>query len=352
MDGDGKYYDGIRPVSIAIRCFVTVDSLVIMNHDTEERLATWERKNIQLDPNHNTAIVLAHKLDRAKLELSNLEIAQQLGLKATLIAGGNKKNILGMWLGGFIILLACAWFAFPLVTKTIAINIPFEFERKMSNHVPLPTTLKKCELNAEQSKALEVYVNYLYPKTASEKAMSISVEVVKEEMINAFTLPGGKILIMKGLLSDSKTPDEFLGVLAHEIGHVVNRDIANFLVRSTLSASLIGFMTGDFSGTFGVSPEVFLSTMVLSYDREMELAADHYAAKRLESLNVSTSGMKAFFSRMNTESQMDGSFRIPEFVKTHPNFDVRMDRIKDNYPKSPLPREILENWKTIKGICD
>lgn len=351
MDNDGKYYDGVRPVSIAVRCFVTVDSLVIMNADSEERLATWDRKNIYKDPIHNTAVVLAHKLDRSKIELSNLEIVEKLGFDSGLIVGPNKK-ILGVWAAVLVLVLVLMWFAFPIVTKHIALNIPYEYERKMAKQFELPKSLKACSMTTEQANALNAYVTYLYPKNSLEKNMPIEVHMVNSEMINAFTLPGGKILLMKGLVNDAKTPDELLGVLGHEIGHVINRDIANFLVRSTLSTSLIGFMTGDFSGTFGVSPELFLSTVILSYDRDMELAADAYAAKRLESLNVSTSGMKAFFSRMNTESENDGTFRIPEFVKTHPNFDVRMGKIKDNYPRAPLPAVILDNWKTLKTICD
>ncbi len=61
---------------------------------------------------------------------------------------------------------------------------------------------------------------------------SITVKIVDSKMINAFALPGGKIVVMTGLLDLMEAPDEFAGVLAHEIGHVTERHPTEAALRA------------------------------------------------------------------------------------------------------------------------
>ncbi|MBC7713893.1 MAG: M48 family metallopeptidase [Rhizobacter sp.] len=348
MNSDGKYYDGKSPVSIPVTCMVTADGLVILRESTDEIIAQWKRENIFQDENHNTAIVLGNKLDKAKIEILNNNITGMLRIGSSEKIVKNGRRFIFKWIGIVVIVCLALWAMIPIATNFIAVRIPYSLEVSATSNMNFDTYFKSCTLNPEQEHALKVYVDFLYPKNKFEKEMPVTFKIGNNPMINALTFPGGRVYIMKGLLDEVKNPQELLGVMGHEIGHVVARDSAGFFVRGTLLASFFGFMTGDFHSSFAVSPQILLSTAALTFDREMEKKADAYAAGRLTMLDVSTSGLRSFFSRLGNES---GNFSAPEIMMTHPNFESRLSLIKETYPKSELPIEITSNWKIIKAIC-
>ena len=72
----------------------------------------------------------------------------------------------------------------------------------------------------------------------------LDIQVVRSEVPNAIALPGGKVYFFSNLLHLARTPDEFAGVLAHEIGHVVNRHGMEQLISTAGTGALIGFILG------------------------------------------------------------------------------------------------------------
>lgn len=344
---DGKFYDGKSAVSTGIRCVVTSDELIIYNAETEQLVEVWKREDLFLDENHNTAIVLGNKSNKAKIELSNLSLCQELGINQDQLVEKD-VSLIFKWLGGFGVAATLFWFSIPFVTKFVASSVPYHVEQTIASKMPIESSFKLCKLNAEQTHALKLYTDFLYPKNDLEKEMPVSLVVANNPAVNAFTFPGGKIILLSGLIKEMKTPQELLGVMSHEIGHVVARDSMSFLVRGTLLASLFGVVTGDFNSTFAVSPQIVLSMAALTFDRDMEKKADAYAAQRLISNKVTTSGLKSFFSRKNNE---DSNILLPEMLMTHPNYDSRINLIEEFYPKKDLPQDILDNWQVIKGIC-
>ena len=348
MNIDGKYYDGISPVSQLVSCEVTNEGLSILNHLNGELIVLWPKEEIFCDENHITAYVLGHRPDRSKIELFNLDIANQLGLSGNNKIVSKDYRFIYKWLGVIAIAAGVFWISIPLVSKVVAKKIPFDLEVKASAHMKINDFFKPCSLNASQEFALKTYTEYIYPRNDLEKKMPITFQITNDPMVNAFTFPGGKIILMKGLLKEVKTPEELLGVMAHEIGHVVARDSAGFIVRGALLASFFGFFTGDFNSTFALSPQILLSTAALTFDRDMEKAADAYAAHRLMQLDVSTSGLRSFFSRRSFEK----NFTAPEVLMTHPDYQSRIALIKETYPRRNLPNEIQDNWAVIKEICD
>lgn len=348
MKIDGKYFNGINPISINVSCNITADGLSIVKSDTEELVALWNMKDIFHDENQNTAFVIGHRLDRSKIEIFNLEIASKLGLtnQTKNIVSKDLKSIL-KWIGLIVIIGLVYWFSIPVLSKIVASKIPFEYEVRAAEKMKFNDFFKPCHMDAKQTKALSTFANFLYPKNKAEKNMPVNFFVSKNSMINAFTLPGGKIVLFSGLLKETKSPEELLGVMGHELGHVVARDSAGLLVRGSLLGTFFGFLTGDFSTTFAVSPQILLSTAALTFDRDMERDADLYAVSRLNLLNVSTSGIRAFFSR-----RIQDDFNPPEILMTHPDYKARFTMIKATYPKKPLPKEIEDAWMVIKSVCD
>lgn len=343
---NGKYYDGKSPLSVPVRLITTPDGLLITNADTDFPLAIWRREDIFQDQNHNTAIVLGNKNNKARIELTDSEIAMALGFNYDSIIQSH-FSLIFKWFGALTFVVVIFWLSIPFVTKTIAKKIPYDIEQKIASQMPIEKSFDMCQLSAKEEKALKIYTQYIYPQTDVEKLMPVHFSVAKNPAVNALTFPGGRIVLYTGFIRDAKSPEEFLGVMAHEIGHVVGRDSVSFLVRGTLLASLFGYLTGDFNSTFAVSPQILLSTAALTFDRDMERKADLYAASRLMKNNIGTSGLKSFFSRKNHEEGLI----MPEMFMTHPDFESRTQAIPEFYPKKDLPKDITDNWEVIRKIC-
>ncbi len=125
----------------------------------------------------------------------------------------------------------------------------------------------------------------------------LQVRVANIDMVNAVALPGGKIIIFRGLLQSAKSPDELAGVIGHEIGHVRNRDVMQSLLRQLGLSVLLGGFGGDASG--------YISTLAsATYSREAETKADAFSIKLMKQANVSPIDTAGFFARLADE---DGS---------------------------------------------
>lgn len=182
----------------------------------------------------------------------------------------------------------------------------------------------------------------------------LDVRVLDHEMVNAFALPGGQIVLFRGLLEASEGPEMAAGVLAHEIGHVVARDPTRLALRAAGSAGLLGLVLGDFTGA---TVTVALSEALLrsSYQREAEAAADRFAATLLTERGLPTAPLARFFEILK-EKHGEGPFSgALSHLATHPDLDGRAvaTRAADEIGGGAF-RPVLndQEWVALKGVCD
>lgn len=168
--------------------------------------------------------------------------------------------------------------------------------------------------------------------------------VFDHNMINAFTLPGGNVLISKGLLEHVETAEELAAVIAHEMGHVENRDVISKLIKE-LSIQILT------SGDTYVLGEVTKIATSTSYDRKQEREADEFALKLLEQANIEPRVMATFFRRLLEEYK-----DIPEeleFLSTHPNLSNRIKEVLEYTPTEGFIPDTLDiNWNDVKTMLD
>lgn len=178
----------------------------------------------------------------------------------------------------------------------------------------------------------------------------LTVRVLDHPLANAFALPGGQIIIFRGLLRKAKNPEAAAGVLAHEIGHIAARDPTRLMLRSASTAGLIGLILGDFAGATiiaGFSEALIHS----SHQREAEEAADNYAAALLAKEGLPSRPLAEFFRAMTAEE--DGA-NPPAWLSTHPETGARVENItaKDSIGDQPFtPALEDQDWVALRNIC-
>jgi Zn-dependent protease with chaperone function len=188
--------------------------------------------------------------------------------------------------------------------------------------------------------------------TASEpgQAPTISVEVRKLPVINAFTLPGGKVVLSGSLIAAATTPDEVAGVLAHELGHAHHQDPEVALVRLTGLQLLISLASGSDGGN--VLSNIVGLAAFLRYSRAAEERADDYAQELLQAARIDPLGLKRFFERIEDKDRSASAFgTLGNIFSTHPGTEARIARIKPLAGGPGRPALDQRQWQDLRRIC-
>lgn len=167
--------------------------------------------------------------------------------------------------------------------------------------------------------------------------------VVDSDMANAFAIPGGFIFVNRGILERAGTASELAGVLAHEIGHVVERHGLEQMSKAqntnrivALVYVLLGRAPG---GTEQVALQVAGSAWMAKHSREAEREADRVAVAYLARAGLDPRGMPQFFQRLLEEERSNPS-QLLAWFSTHP---VTEDRIADTDAMiAQLPPEVID----------
>ena len=182
---------------------------------------------------------------------------------------------------------------------------------------------------------------------------AIEVRVVNLPIVNAVTLPGGKIVLFDGLIRAATSPDEVAGVVAHEIGHVQGRDVMESLPRQFGLSVLLGGLQGNIGGYTN-------ALLAATYSRAAEARADAYAIRSLSAAHVSPKGTAAFFERLEGTSpgkrrraQPANAARMMNYFSSHP---VSSDRAVAFASSAKGHRDFTPAldaaaWAKLQAIC-
>lgn len=172
--------------------------------------------------------------------------------------------------------------------------------------------------------------------------------VVRSEQLNAFAAPAGMVFFYSGLLEAMHNEDELVSVMAHEIGHVVSRHIANRMEKSgkTSVASMILGVAGLALGVPGLSQGIFTGSLAagqtanLQYSREDEEQADRLAFGWMVAMRRNPDSMRAMLQTLRRVVRYSMG-NVPQYLLTHPDPESRIGYVESlielNRAKKPAP---------------
>jgi Zn-dependent protease with chaperone function len=135
---------------------------------------------------------------------------------------------------------------------------------------------------------------------------------------NAFVLPGGTIVLLDGLVG-AMDDGEVLAVLAHELGHVVHRDVMHGTARQMGLLAVAGVVWGQMSN---FTASVAAGVQGLRFARDVETDADAFAVMFLRRADIPVRRLVDAFAVMQREEEATGT--IPTFLSDHPSTDERL----------------------------
>ena len=169
-------------------------------------------------------------------------------------------------------------------------------------------------------------------RVAGLSQQKIRVVILNDRSFNAFVMDGRHIFINAGALFESKTPNEVIGVLAHETGHLAGGHMMRLReqLAHAQTASIVALLAGIGAAAAGASagvgqvgaaailaPQSAIQRSLLAYVRTQEDQADHAGVKFLNETHQSPKGMLELFKRLSNESLYNSRYVDP-YLQTHP----------------------------------
>lgn len=224
-------------------------------------------------------------------------------------------------------------------------------ERKIGDQLLLSV---RKELPILDDPDISQYINTLGRKvleTVGPQHFDYRFFVVKSDQFNAFAAPAGLVFFYTGLIETMKTEDQLLSVLAHEIGHVVSRHIAQRLEKGAkVSAiSLLLGVAGLALGVPGLSQGLLTGSLAagqtvnLQYSREDEEQADRLSFGWMQQMERNPEAMEEMLRTMRRITRYRMGGETPQYLLTHPHPEARL-----NYVESLLELEKQKAQKTYK----
>lgn len=207
--------------------------------------------------------------------------------------------------------------------------------------------------DAEIEQVMREYLDPLLGAAGLRKGF-IRVVLVSDRSFNAFVADGKRVFVNIGAIMESTTPNQLIGVLAHETGHIAGGHLARMRaeIDKATAIAVIGTILGgaavigsarsgqvgrDGAGTFGalLGGSELARRSLLAYQRGEEQAADRAGLQFLEKSGQSSKGMLQTFERMANDSLFSAT-RLDKYLLSHPLPQERVAALREVAPKSPF----------------
>lgn len=346
----GRFHDGLTAAGHAVEVTLAPDGLAIRRADGTP-IPPWPYAILTaIEPIRpgQPALLARGAEDDARLSLLQpCDFATLLGRAPQLtprpaarLARDAGRTLL--WLAAIGALLAALWFGWPRLADGLAALIPAGVEARIGATARTEMIGKSRACDAAPGQAvLDRLIARL--TAAMQYDRPVAVTVVDLPIVNAFALPGGQIVLFRGLLSEAQSPEEIAAVLAHELGHVAADHPTRNLVRQFGLSLVIMALSGN-SNWDGIAQLLLAS----AYTRAFEAEADARGLATLQAASIGGQGWVDFFDRH--AGRGGGWDRAIGYFSSHPPSAERRDQAA-HLPATGKQVMSAGDWLVLQAIC-
>ncbi|MFQ5786036.1 MAG: M48 family metalloprotease [Alphaproteobacteria bacterium] len=198
--------------------------------------------------------------------------------------------------------------------------------------------------DAEIENTIRTYAAPLF-KAAGLDADAVRVHLINDPGLNSFVAGGMQVFINTGLLMTAENPNQVIGVIAHETGHIAGGHLAraNEALRGAsvmaILAYVLGAATAVASGGKGAGAVIaggqsLAQQTLLQYSRTQEQAADQFAVTVLDRTKQSSAGLARFLEILSHQEALFVGSQDP-YLRTHPLTRDRINFVRHHVAVSP-----------------
>ncbi len=285
-------------------------------------------------------------LAEASVGLLDEQIRKRQALQRREIWAG--RGWLVSFLVGCAVLLVVGYFGVRAAGQAAARALPLSVDKQIGDLAYKHIDVGGAEVHDPVVKeAIQKMVDRLAPH-AAVKGLNFDVHVFDSPMVNAFALPGGKIVVFTGLIEKADSPEQVAGVLGHEMAHATLRHGLERIGQSLGMATAISLLIGNTEGVIAAGAQFFQLASVNSYGRAQESAADAEGVRMLHAAGIDPAGLPKFFEILKHE---EGD--IPDaisWISTHPQHEDRIEALEKQISSLPacVPVPLELDWSDVQ----
>src|ERR1700751_585369 len=198
--------------------------------------------------------------------------------------------------------------------------------------------------DAEMEHMLRAWMTPIW-KAAGLDPEAVHVYVINDPTLNSFVAGGQNIFLNSGAILKAQSPNQLIGIMAHETGHIAGGHLARKtqIMKNAMIESVIGMVLGGAASAMGhgnaggagvlagadVGQRAFLQNSVT-----IEASADQAALRFLDRTHESARGLLEFFQILEQEEFMTAQHQDPYLID-HPLTEERVNYVREHVAQSP-----------------
>lgn len=231
------------------------------------------------------------------------------------------KEFFVLTAGAVLLLVVAVWLLGFMVDRAVNYIDP-ETEYALFSELGSDSPAQPTEQEAE----LQKLVDSLAPCVGITHPISLRIRQSGE--LNAFAEPGGKVVVLSGLIDKLESENGLAFVLAHELGHFQNRDHLRGMGRAVVLLAASVLVTGANSDISSTLAPVVQARMA-SYSQSRENAADETALHALQCHYGHVGGAAEFFDLVKAEEESaDFNWGMLHYFGSHPEVEARIEALR------------------------
>lgn len=256
------------------------------------------------------------------------------------------KKISGLLIAALLLLSSCG--SVPLTGRKQMLLVSdsevlsaslTQYSEYMKTATPSTNATQKAMVTRVGKKIAAATEQYMKNNGLSSEVQNFSWEfnLVKDDQVNAFCMPGGKIVVYEGLMKLVSSDDELAVVLGHEVAHAVAKHSNERMSQQLLAqygAQILGQALSNKSAAvqqvgntvYGLGAQY---GVMLPFSRQHETEADYMGLILMSMAGYNPNMAVTFWQKMSAS----GSASVPEFMSTHPSDATRINDIKKHLPE-------------------
>ncbi len=327
-----SYYpsSSVQPVEATVLVFDKNLSIGFRHADGSNAMLSWQLRDVE------TTFDFGRQSSRLKNKKQSGEIwidgnnAYQFikGIEAEQQKPWHKKRSGKDWIRnsilftGIIGVLVLLYFLIvPWLSEKLASKVSVKTEQQLGDAV-----YNAMGLTSLEDKEASLVLNDFFSAMEVPTAYNIRITVVKDNTVNAFALPGGRIVVYSALLKEVDSYPELAALLSHEFTHVNNKHSTKSIFRRLGSKVFIGLLLGNFGSVTSVVVDHADDLKSLKYSRRLEKEADTDGLEILLKRKIDPKGFTDLFKHLKAAAP---SNTLPEFLVSHPDVDKRINYITE-----------------------
>ncbi len=321
---------GISPVECTVLVFDKNLSIGFKAGDGSNQTVNWMLRDVVVNFNFGRQLTqLRHAKLPGELEIEGRGVADFLqSMQAERQKPWHQKSSGKEWIRNSLLFLGIAGILVllyllivPWLSQKLAAKVPVKTEEQLGNAV-----YDAMGLRAQEDTAASRLLNEFFREMEIPTAYKIRISVVNDNVVNAFALPGGRIVVYKALLRQISSYPELAALLSHEFTHVQNKHSTKSIFRRFGSKVFLGLLFGSFGTVTSVLVDKADNLKHLTYSRKLEKEADTEGLAILVQRKIDPGGFVDLFTHLGQSAP--GSV-LPEFLASHPDIEKRIGYIKE-----------------------